>query len=179
MTPSRRPPRADDAVIPAPRSTSDALEAPAPRADASSAQARALARLLDTIVRVPGTEIRLGLDPLLGLVPGVGDLLGGALSAYVLVLAARAGAAGPVLVRMLGNLGVDALVGTVPLLGDLFDVGFKANARNVALLERHLDSPRETARASGAVVAAIVVAALLLVAGGIAATVWVVGWLVG
>jgi hypothetical protein len=84
-----------------------------------------------------------------------------------------------VLVRMLGNLGVDALVGTVPLLGDLFDVGFKANARNVALLERHLDSPRETARASGAVVAAIVVAALLLVAGGIAATVWVVRWLVG
>jgi hypothetical protein len=67
----------------------------------------------------------------------------------------------------------------VPLLGDLFDVGFKANARNVALLERHLDSPHETARASGAVVAAVIVGALLLVAGGIAATVWVVRWVAG
>lgn len=150
-----------------------------PSADAPTAQARALARLLDTIVRVPGTEIRLGLDPLLGLVPGVGDLLGGALSAYVLVLAARSGASTTVLVRMLGNLGLDALVGAVPLLGDLFDVGFKANARNVALLERHLASPRATARASGAIVAAVVVAALLLVVGGIAATVWLVRWLAG
>ena len=164
MTPAMRPAR--DAEI-------------ARSSEAPSAQARALARLLDTVVRVPGTQIRLGLDPLLGLVPGVGDLLGGALSTYVLVLAARAGATSPVLLRMLGNLGVDALVGTVPLLGDLFDVGFKANARNVALLERHLAAPTDTARASGAMVAGIVLAALLLVAGGIAATVWVVRWLAG
>ena len=141
-------------------------------------QARALARLLDTAVRIPGTDIRFGLDPVLGLVPGVGDLVAGGLSAYILLLAARAGASAPVLLRMLGNLGVDALVGTVPLLGDLFDVGFKANARNVALLERHLERPRETRRASGLFVAALLAAAALLVVGGIAATVLVVRWVV-
>jgi hypothetical protein len=148
-------------------------------ADRRTGQARALARLLDTAVRVPGTSFRIGLDPLLGLVPGIGDLVGGALSAYVLLLAARAGASKAVLLRMLANVGVDALVGTVPLVGDLFDAGYKANARNVALLERHLERPRETARASGAFVALLVVAALLLVAGGVTAAVLLLRWVLG
>ena len=134
-----------------------------PAADAALGQARALARLLDTAVRVPGTNFRIGLDPLIGLVPGVGDLIGGALSAYVLVLAARAGASRAVLLRMLANLGTDAVAGAVPIAGDLFDAGFKANARNLALLERHVAAPRETRRASRLFVAGVVVAAIAIV----------------
>ena len=135
-----------------------------PASDAALAQARALARLLDTAVRIPGTSFRVGLDPIIGLVPGVGDLLGGALSAYVLLLAARAGASRTVLLRMLANLGTDAVVGAVPLAGDLFDAGFKANARNLALLEAHVARPQQTRRASRLFVAGVVVAAVAIVA---------------
>ena len=134
-----------------------------PAASRAGEQARALARLLDTAVRVPGTNVRVGLDPILGLIPGAGDLIGGALSAYVLLLAARAGASKPILLRMLGNLAADATVGSIPLLGDLFDVGFKANARNVRLLDEFLERPRATERASGLFVTMVVAAALLLV----------------
>ena len=86
-----------------------------------------------------------------------------ALSAYVLLLAARAGASRTVLLRMLANLGTDAVVGAVPLAGDLFDAGFKANARNLALLEAHVAAPRETRRASRLFVAGVVVAAVAIV----------------
>lgn len=103
-----------------------------------STRARALARLLDTAVRVPGTNIRFGLDSVLGLVPGFGDFAGAALSGYVILTAARAGAPNTLLARMLANVGIDALVGAVPVLGDLFDIAFKANVRNAALLDGYL-----------------------------------------
>lgn len=98
-------------------------------------RARSIARLLDTAFRVPGTNIRFGLDGILGLIPGVGDVAGAALSGYVILTAARAGAPNILLARMLANVGLDALVGAVPLLGDLFDVAFRANVRNAALLD--------------------------------------------
>lgn len=98
-------------------------------------RARSIARLLDTAFRIPGTNIRFGLDGILGLVPGVGDVAGAALSGYVILTAARAGAPNTLLARMLANVGLDALVGAVPLLGDLFDVAFRANVRNAALLD--------------------------------------------
>ena len=145
-------------VVPGDAAFEGGVRTPSPAAE----QARALARLLDSAVRVPGTSLRFGLDPILGLIPGAGDLIGGVLSAYVLLLAARTGASKTVLLRMLGNLGVDAVVGAVPILGDLFDVGFKANARNVRLLEEYVARPQETARASGLFVALVVSAALLL-----------------
>jgi hypothetical protein len=147
------------------------------RPSRASEQARALARLLDSAVRIPGTSVRVGLDPILGLLPGAGDLIAGALSAYVLLLAARSGVSKPVLLRMLGNLGADAVVGSVPLVGDLFDVGFKANARNVRLLEEYHARPRTTERASGLFVGAIVAAALLLAAATITGAVLLVRWL--
>lgn len=100
-------------------------------------QARALAKLLDSAVRVPGTNIRVGLDALLGLVPGIGDALGTLLSAQIVVLGAREGVPFIVLMRMLLNIVADAAVGAIPLLGDLFDVVFRANQRNLVLLERH------------------------------------------
>src|SRR5690606_11008614 len=131
--------------------------------DAPAARLRSLARLLDIAVRIPGTNVRVGLDPVLGLIPGVGDAAAGALSTYVILLAWRTGAPTSVLLRMLGNVGIDAVVGTVPLLGDLFDVGFKANARNVALLDRWMVRPTEERRASRLAVGLVLALALLLV----------------
>lgn len=138
---------------------------------------RTLTRLLDSVVRVPGTSMRFGLDPIIGLVPGFGDVAGAALSGYVVLLASRFGAPTTVIVRMLGNVAVDTVVGTVPLLGDLFDAGFKSNTRNLALLERHLAAPAATHRASRLVIWLTLLTLLLLAAGGIVVAVLVVRWL--
>lgn len=145
-------------------------------AEPSSAvsRARGLARVLDDLIRIPGTNVGIGLDPIIGLIPGVGDMLGGLMSGYILLVAAREGVPASVLTRMLGNIALDSLVGIVPVVGDLFDVGVKSNRRNVDLLDRYLATPSKTKTASRGIVAVIVLAALLLVVGTIAAGVWIV-----
>ena len=97
------------------------------------------ATLMDARFRVPGTRIRFGLDPIIGLLPGIGDALGLALSLYVVVEAIRLGVSKRVLFSMLRNVGLEALVGVVPVLGDVFDIGFKANLRNAALLKSYIE----------------------------------------
>lgn len=129
------------------------------------AQARALAHLLDDAFRVPGTRRRVGLDPLLGLFPILGDVVGGGVSAWLLWLAARAGAPASVLLRMFINVLVDTLVGTVPVLGDLFDAGWKANSRNVAILQRYVDNPRRTTITSYLLLALLILILAAVVAG--------------
>jgi hypothetical protein len=94
--------------------------------------------LLDEAVRIPGTNFRLGLDALIGLVPGAGDVVTTALAAYIVAEAARLGVSKPVLFRMLVNLGLDFMLGAVPVAGDVFDAVWKANRKNLDLLERHL-----------------------------------------
>lgn len=133
-------------------------------------QARGLARLLDRAVTVPGTRFGIGLDGVIGLIPGVGDAVAGLASTYLIFLAYRAGAPASVLGRMALNVWVDSLVGGIPLLGDLFDFGYKANLRNVALLERSVADPQTTRRAGRAFIA-LVLAGLLLVLIGVAALV--------
>ena len=123
---------------------------------------RAVANLLDEAIRVPGTKLRFGIDPLVGLVPGLGDLLGGAASAYIILEAARAGAPTSVLLRMAMNVGVDTIVGGVPVLGDAFDFAWKSNTRNARLLARHVEAPVETRRASKALVVLLVAGITLL-----------------
>lgn len=126
--------------------------------------ARALARVLDTAIGIPGTKLRVGLDALLGLIPGAGDAVGAALSGYIILAAARAGASRPVLLRMVGNVLVDTVIGAIPVLGDLFDVAFRSNTRNVALLERLAVDPVTVDRGSrrlGALVIAILVLVIL------------------
>jgi hypothetical protein len=117
-----------------------------------------VARVLDDLVRIPGTGRRVGLDPLIGLLPGVGDWAGWVASAHLLVAAARLGAPASVILRMAGNALLDAVVGSVPVLGDLFDLGWKANRRNLALLERLVAEPAATVRASRALVGTVLAA---------------------
>ncbi|MDR9502234.1 MAG: DUF4112 domain-containing protein [Desulfurivibrionaceae bacterium] len=107
-----------------------------------------LAWYLDSSIKIPGLNARFGIDGLLGLIPGVGDTIGALISSVVISEAARLGAPKVLLLKMAFNVALDALVGTVPVLGDLFDFVWKANQRNVQLLNSYLDRPRETVVAS-------------------------------
>jgi hypothetical protein len=135
--------------------------------------------LLDSSIPIPGTRYTLGIDQLIGLVPGIGDLAGGFLSLYIIVEAARMGVPRGVLLRMGWNVAVDTLVGEVPILGDLFDIGFKANIRNLALLDAFLARPVDVRRASGRLVVALVAGLLALTAGAVALAVVLVHALTG
>ncbi|MEO8561495.1 MAG: DUF4112 domain-containing protein [bacterium] len=137
-------------------------------------RARALTRLLDSAARIPGTSIRFGLDPVIGLVPGLGDITGAALAGYLVILAQRLGAPRAVVLRMLANVAMDTVGGTIPVIGDAFDVAFKSSSRNLALLERALESPTQTKRASRLLVAATLVGLSLLVVAGVVVAVLVV-----
>jgi hypothetical protein len=117
-------------------------------ADAWLNRYQRLAWLFDESIEIPILRWRIGLDALVGLVPGLGDLVVATLGGYALAVAARLRAPAPVLLRMVANVGVDTLVGAVPLLGDLFDMAWKANTRNRRLLERWLADPRRTERRS-------------------------------
>ena len=98
---------------------------------------RRWARIFDSAFRVPGTNIRFGIDPLLGLVPGVGDFASPILSIFMVWHGAQLGVPRVVLARMVLNALIDAVAGVIPVAGDLFDFGWKATAWNLALLERH------------------------------------------
>ena len=124
---------------------------------------------LDSAVPIPGTRLRLGVDPLIGLVPVVGDTIGALLSCYILNQASRMGAPLSVLVRMVFNILIDAMVGAIPLLGDLFDVAWRANRRNVELLRRYQDQPTRTVWQSRALATVLIVTVL--------AVVIAIGWL--
>jgi hypothetical protein len=104
---------------------------------------RRLAHLLDDRFRIPGTRYRIGLDGLVGLVPGIGDGVTTLIALYIVLEARRLGVPLAKLGRMGINVGLDAVLGAVPLVGDLFDVAWKANRRNLALLLDHLDAERE------------------------------------
>ena len=101
-----------------------------------------LTHVLDDWLRIPGTSIRFGVDAIIGLVPGIGDVLGGLASCILLLAAWFRGVPYITLVRMAVNVGIEVLVGSVPLLGDAFDVAWKANRRNYKLLVRHVEQPR-------------------------------------
>jgi hypothetical protein len=102
-----------------------------------------LALLLDSRWRIPGTNVRLGVDAVIGLIPGLGDAASGIVSAYLVYRVAQIGAPKLLVWQMAGNVALDTVVGSVPILGSVFDVFFKANRRNIRLLRNHLDRQRE------------------------------------
>ncbi|MGH8516920.1 MAG: DUF4112 domain-containing protein [Panacagrimonas sp.] len=134
-----------------------------------------LAWLLDGLVRVPGTQWRFGLDSIIGLVPGVGDVVGLLLGATILYESIRVGAPRATIVRMVGNSAADALGGLIPGIGDLFDFAFKSNQRNARLLMEHLDQvearPTLEAHPRGSLALALV-----LVAAFLGATIGLLWW---
>lgn len=101
-----------------------------------------LAHLLDDWFRIPGTSIRFGLDGIVGLIPGIGDILGGIASCILIFAAWYRGLPYVTLARMVANVAIEVIIGVVPILGDAFDIAWKANRRNYALMTRHLHEPR-------------------------------------
>ena len=123
-----------------------------------------LAWLLDSSIPIPGTRLSIGIDALIGLVPFIGDLAGVLLSSTILIEAARLGAGRSVLARMALNVAVEGLAGLVPFAGDVFDAAWKANQRNLALFEAHLDNPRQAVKSSRVFVAVLVAALVAFIA---------------
>lgn len=119
-----------------------------------------LAWYLDSSIPLPGLNARFGIDSLIGLIPGIGDTLGAILSSYIIAQAAQLGAPKSVLLKMAVNTGLDSILGSVPIVGDLFDFVYKANQRNVQLLDSFLDKPQETTKTSRWFVILLVVAVL-------------------
>lgn len=107
---------------------------------------RRIAFLLDNSISIPGTQVRFGLDPLLGLlgiIGGSGDVIGGAMGVYIVSQAAQMGVPSEVIWKMVGNILLDSLIGLVPALGDILDFAWKANSRNIALLDQYLNTDHE------------------------------------
>jgi len=132
---------------------------------------------------VPGTSLRFGLDPVLGLVPGLGDAAGAVLAAWIFLEAIRLGAPRATLARIASNIAIDALVGAVPVLGDVFDIVWKANLKNVELLEGHALDPAGAGKRDRLFVTILAggVAALCggLLVGGVLLTTWLIHVLTG
>lgn len=145
---------------------------PAPE-DRAVAALRKWAVLLDSAFQVPGTRVRFGLDPVLGLIPGAGDVLAGCFSILIVLHAVRLRIPKVIIAKMMINVGIDVLAGAVPLIGDLFDVAWKANLRNLALLERHARSPARPSASDYAFVIACAVVILLLATIPILVTIWI------
>ncbi len=103
------------------------------------AELESLASLMDDRFRLPGTNIRFGLDALIGLIPGVGDAITSAVTLYIISRAWSIGVPFHVKVQMIANLGADLVIGAIPFIGDLFDVAWRANRKNLRLLQKHVD----------------------------------------
>jgi hypothetical protein len=136
--------------------------------------AELLARILDTTVRIPGTRIYLGLDPLLGLIPGIGDMLANLIGTVILILAARLQVPQIVIVRMCVNLLINGTIGTIPVLGDLFSVWFRSHARNAGLLREAATKPQRNNRGDWLYVAGIIGGTVVLLLLAIMAVMWTV-----
>ena len=136
---------------------------------------RRISRLLDNAISIPGTKISFGLDPIIGLLPGGGDTITGGIAGYIVVEAARMGVPREVLWKMVGNIIIDSFAGTVPVVGDLFDVGWKANVKNIELLEKHLEIS-ETNKSNPLVIIGLILLLSLIVLGFAAIAFFTVTW---
>lgn len=120
------------------RSASDITAVSPEEIEMSVARLEALAKVMDSIITIPGTNVRLGVDALLGLLPVIGDAISATISSYLIWEAKRLGVSRFLLARMAGNVMIDTVVGAVPLVGDVFDVAYRSNLKNIALLKKHI-----------------------------------------
>lgn len=135
--------------------------------------ARFLADLLDQRFTIPGTSIRMGLDPILGLIPGIGDLLANLTGSMILILAVQLGIPKVALARMGINIAVNAIIGAIPIFGDIISIWFRSNVRNVELLERYLGRPSKRVELGDWLFVILLIVGLLALLGGIlVAAVW-------
>jgi hypothetical protein len=134
---------------------------------------RAISKVMDTAFTLPGTNFKFGVDAVVGLIPVVGDVVGGVIGTYIIFVAAKMGVPKPVLTRMLMNVGADAVAGAVPVVGDALDAAWRANAMNVRLLEQSLAEPRAARRQSWALMLGLIAAVIGIVAASVALTVWI------
>ncbi|MEM8611564.1 MAG: DUF4112 domain-containing protein [Cyanobacteria bacterium P01_H01_bin.105] len=137
---------------------------------------RNLSHILDNAIAIPGIGYRVGLDPLIGLLPGGGDLMAGLISIYVVAEAAQLGVPAATLGRMGLNILTEVLIGTIPMIGDFFDVVWKANARNVDLLERHIRNPIPSRRRDKVFAIFLITGLLTLVLGAATLSLLFVHW---
>ena len=135
---------------------------------------RQLSQLLDGAIAIPGTKQRIGLDPILGLIPGGGDTVSALLSGYIIVEAAQMGLPRKALIQMVLNVVVDTVAGSVPVVGDIFDVVSKANLRNMQIVESHAQAPVTSAKVDKLFIGLLIVGLIIfaLAAGAIAVLVW-------
>jgi hypothetical protein len=135
---------------------------------------RQLSKLLDSAIVIPGTKQRIGLDPILGLIPGGGDTVSAALSGYIIIEAARMGLPRKALIQMVMNLVVDTVVGSVPVFGDVFDVFSKANLRNLQIVESHAQIPLPGNKPDRLFIGLLIVGLIMfaLAVGGITVLAW-------
>jgi hypothetical protein len=133
-----------------------------------------LALVMDEFLRVPGTRFRIGLDPLIGLVPGLGDTASALVSALALIQAARRGVPKILLARMSVNILVNEVVGIIPVLGDAFSFWFKSNARNYKLLQQHIDRPARSRKSDWIFVVGVLAVLFLIVCAGLLISLFVI-----
>ena len=133
-----------------------------------------LGKVLDTTVRIPGTSLSIGLDPLIGLIPGIGDALANLIGAVILGIAARLRLPRIVLARMSLNLLINGTIGAVPIIGDLFSVWFQSNMRNAALLRAAATRPERETRPDWFYVGGIIGGTVVLMMLAIAGVVWLI-----
>jgi len=136
--------------------------------------AELLAKILDTTVKIPGTPFYLGLDPLLGLIPGIGDMLANLIGTVILILAARLHVPQIVITRMSLNLLINGTIGAIPILGDLFSIWFRSHARNAEILRQAAAQPYRETQQARLYVAGIIGGTVVLLALAIAAVLWIV-----
>lgn len=137
--------------------------------------ARFLADLLDQRFTIPGTSIRIGLDPIISIIPGIGDLLANLTGSFIVIIAAQLGVPKIVLARMAINIAINTLLGAIPIFGDVISIWYRSNVKNVELLERHVGRQSKRADSKDWLFVIALIVGLLLLLGGIAVFgIWVV-----
>ncbi|MDC0526410.1 DUF4112 domain-containing protein [Euryarchaeota archaeon] len=121
-----------------------------------------LSNRLDEIITIPGTKYKIGIDPIIGIIPVVGDLLGSIISIYIIYSGSKMGLSSRIVAKMGLNLGLDFVIGLTPFLGDILDMGWKANKRNVELIEKNIKQTSENSTLSNLIIATLTILILVI-----------------